>query len=196
MLLSTILAFPLTEILGRRTMIIIPQFILCIMLLLIGILGCVPDQEKASWGIVVFIYVWAIVYQLSIGAVGFVLASEIATVRLRSTTQGLVTVTNAVWGLVMQFTVPYMINPDAGNLGGKSGFIFFGTGLVAAVGGWFIYPETKGISFEKMDELYMNGTSPRHFGRAMVAQFSGADRKWEMRERSNRRREEFYVWTV
>ncbi|KAL2862435.1 putative MFS alpha-glucoside transporter [Aspergillus lucknowensis] len=163
MLLSSMAAFPLTEIIGRRTMIVMPQFVLCCMLLLIGILGCVPDQGKASWGIVVFIYMWAIIYQLSIGAVGFVLASEIATVRLRSTTQGLVTITNAVWGLVMQFTIPYMINPDAGNLGGKVGFIFLGTGLVAAIGGWFLYPETKGVSFETMDELYASGTTPRHF---------------------------------
>jgi hypothetical protein len=109
MLLASIAAFPLTEIIGRRTMIVTPQFVLCVMLLLIGILGCVPDQGKASWGIVVFIYLWAIIYQLSIGAVGFVLASEIATVRLRSTTQGLVTITNAAWGLVMQFTIPYMV---------------------------------------------------------------------------------------
>ncbi|KAF4157167.1 hypothetical protein CNMCM6936_005815 [Aspergillus lentulus] len=163
MLLASMTAFPLTEILGRRTMIVIPQFVLCCMLLLIGILGCVPDHGKASWGIIVFIYIWAIIYQLSIGAVGFVLASEISTARLRSTTQGLVTITNAAWGLVMQFTIPYMINPDAGNLGGKVGFIFLGTGLVAAIGGWYLYPETKGISFERMDELYASGTAPRHF---------------------------------
>lgn len=109
MLLASMAAFPLTEIMGRRTMIVIPQFMLCCMLLLIGILGCVPDQGKASWGIIVLIYIWAIIYQLSIGAVGFVLASEIATVRLRSTTQGLVTITNAAWGLIMQFTIPYMV---------------------------------------------------------------------------------------
>ncbi|OJJ08542.1 hypothetical protein ASPVEDRAFT_57601 [Aspergillus versicolor CBS 583.65] len=163
MLLASMGAFPLTEIVGRRTMLVIPQFVLCCMLLLIGILGCVPDQRKANWPIIVFIYIWAIIYQLSIGAVGFVLASEIATVRLRSTTQGLVTITNAVWGLIMQFTIPYMINPDAGNLGPKVGFIFFGTGLVVAIGGWFLYPETKGVSFETIDELYASETAPRHF---------------------------------
>jgi hypothetical protein len=109
MLLSSMLAFPLSEIVGRRTMIVPPQFFLCSILLLIGILGCISNAEKASWGIVVLIYIWAIVYQLSIGAVGFVLASEIATARLRSTTQGLVTITNALWGLIMQFTIPYMV---------------------------------------------------------------------------------------
>jgi hypothetical protein len=35
------------------------------------------------------------------------------------------------------------INPDAGNLGGKVGFIFLATAIFAAVGGWYLYPETK-----------------------------------------------------
>lgn len=52
---------------------------------------------------------WAIVYQLSIGATGFVLASEVATLKLRAVTQSLVTMSNGVWGLIMQFTIPYMV---------------------------------------------------------------------------------------
>ena len=112
MLLSSCAAFPLTEILGRRTLIVWPQFALCFMLLIIGIMGCIPDQQKAGWGIIVFIYLWAIVFQLSIGATGFVLASEIATMRLRGATQGWVTISNAAWGLIMQFTVPYMVRAN------------------------------------------------------------------------------------
>jgi len=110
MLIASMAAFPLTEIFGRRTLIVNPQFVLCVMLLLIGIMGCIPNQSKASWAIVAFIYLWAIIYQLSIGATGFVLASEIATMRLRGATQGLITITNACWGLIMQFTVPYMVS--------------------------------------------------------------------------------------
>ncbi|KAK1143510.1 hypothetical protein N8T08_006316 [Aspergillus melleus] len=108
MLLSSISAFPLTEILGRRALIVWPQFALCFILLVLGLMGCVPDQTKASWVIIVLIYLWAIIFQLSIGATGFVLASEIATMRLRGATQGLVTISNAVWSLFMQFTIPYM----------------------------------------------------------------------------------------
>ena len=110
MLVASTAAFPLTEIFGRRALIVPQQFILCVMLLLIGIMGCVPNQHKAGYGIIAFIYVWAIIYQLSIGATGFVLASEIATMRLRGATQGLITITNACWGLIMQFTVPYMVS--------------------------------------------------------------------------------------
>lgn len=112
MLLSSMAAFPLTETLGRRTLIVWPQFALCLLLLIIGILGCVPNQTKATWGIIACIYLWAIIFQLSIGATGFVLASEIATMRLRGATQGLVTISNAVWGLIMQFTIPYMVRGD------------------------------------------------------------------------------------
>ena len=96
MLLSSAAAFPLSEIVGRRTLIVPSQFILCFFLLLIGIMGCIPDQTKAWWGIVVLIYLWAIVYQVSIGATGFVLASKIATLRLRAVTQALVTMSQGV----------------------------------------------------------------------------------------------------
>ncbi|KAK9242151.1 general substrate transporter [Lipomyces tetrasporus] len=167
MLLASTAAFPLTEIYGRRFLIVGPQFMLCFMLLLIGILGCVPNKTRASWGVVAMLYIWALIYQLSIGATGFVLASEIATMRLRGATQGLITITNSLWGLIMQFTVPYMINPDAGDLGGKVGFIFLATGLIAGVGGWYLFPETKGLSFEKLDELYAMKVPPRHFKRAV-----------------------------
>ncbi|KAK4143409.1 general substrate transporter [Dichotomopilus funicola] len=173
MLAATMAAFPLTEIYGRRFLIVGPQFALCLMLLIIGILGCVPDKAKASWGVVGLLYVWALIYQLSIGATGFVLASEIATIRLRAMTQGLITITNAVWGLIMQFTVPYMINPDAGNLGGKVGFIFLATGLIAGIGGWYLFPETKGLSFEHLDQLYAMNVPPRLFQKVAAEGMSG-----------------------
>lgn len=143
MVLSTCAVFPLVEVVGRRTLIVPSLFVLCLLLLIIGIMGCIPNQIVGGWVIVACIYIWAMVYQLSIGATGFILASEVSTVRLRGATQALVTVTNAVWGLIMQFTIPYMINKDAGNLGGKAGFIFLGTGLITAVVGFFLFPETK-----------------------------------------------------
>lgn len=108
MVLSTCAAFYFVEVAGRRTLLVWPGFILTFLLLIIGISGSVPDKKAGSWAIIVFTYLWAIVYQLSIGATGFVLASEVATMRLRAATQSLVTAANAVWGLIMQFTIPYM----------------------------------------------------------------------------------------
>lgn len=110
MLASSAAAFPLSEIVGRRALIVPSQFALCLLLLLIGIVGYVPNQERGGWAILVLIYLWAVIYQVSIGATGFVLASEVATLRLRAATQALVTMSNGVWGLIMQFTIPYMVS--------------------------------------------------------------------------------------
>jgi hypothetical protein len=41
-----------------------------------------------------------------------------------------------------------MINPDAGNLGAKVGFVFAGLGLPLCVAIYFMVPETMGLSYD------------------------------------------------
>lgn len=41
-----------------------------------------------------------------------------------------------------------MINPDAGNLGAKVGFVFFGLGVPLSTAFYLLVPETKGLGFE------------------------------------------------
>jgi hypothetical protein len=48
------------------------------------------------------------------------------------------------------FVVPYMINPDAGDLGAKVGFVFFAFGVPLCVLFYFFAPETKGLSFDEV----------------------------------------------
>ena len=43
-----------------------------------------------------------------------------------------------------------MINPDAGNMGGKVGFVFFALGVPLCAAFWFLIPETKGFTFEEV----------------------------------------------
>lgn len=42
-----------------------------------------------------------------------------------------------------------MINPDAGDLGAKVGFVFAGLGVPLCILFWFYIPEIKGLSFEE-----------------------------------------------
>lgn len=90
----------------------------------------------------------AIAYQLSIGAIGFALASEVPTPRLRAPTLSLVGITQGAFGWLIGFISPYMINPDQGNLGAKVGFVFFGLGVPLSIAIWFFVPETRGLSFD------------------------------------------------
>ena len=43
-----------------------------------------------------------------------------------------------------------MINPDAGNLGAKVGFVFFGLGVPLCIAFYFLIPETRGLSFDEV----------------------------------------------
>ena len=62
----------------------------------------------------------------------------------------MVAFTQAGLGWVVLFTVPYMVNPDAGDLGGKVGFIFFGLGVITTVLMYFFAPETKGLTWDEV----------------------------------------------
>lgn len=46
-----------------------------------------------------------------------------------------------------------MINPDAGDLGAKVGFVFAGLGVPLCILFYFLMPETRGLSFEEVSQL-------------------------------------------
>jgi hypothetical protein len=58
-------------------------------------------------------------------------------------------------GWLVGFVSPYMINPDAGALGGKVGFVFAGLGVPLCILFYFLMPETRGLSFEEVGYLLL-----------------------------------------
>lgn len=56
-----------------------------------------------------------------------------------------------------------MFNPDAGNLGGKVGFVFGATTFIGFLGTFFFLPETINRTTAELDVLYDQGVNPRHF---------------------------------
>ncbi|CAK7201577.1 hypothetical protein SEUCBS139899_004283 [Sporothrix eucalyptigena] len=164
MFLSNCSAFPLIEVVGRRPLMLIGIFALTLIELIMGIMGVV-NNAAALWVTLVCIFLWAVFYQVSVGAVGLAIASEMATPRLRPITISLVGCMQGVSGWLIGFVSPYMINPDAGNLGAKVGFVFAGFGVPLCILIFFYIPETKGLSFEDLDLLFENRVNTRHFTR-------------------------------
>lgn len=62
------------------------------------------------------------------------------------------------------FTLPYIFNPDEANLGGKVGFIFGGLCVPCIAFLFWFQPETKGRSYEELDEMFMKRIPARQFG--------------------------------
>lgn len=106
---------------------------------------------------------WAFMYQASIGSAGYSLISEVPTSHLRGAVQSMATMVNGASNAVWSLSLPYMINPDEANMGGKVAFVFFAILLCGDIYAFFEYPETKGRSFEEIDALFDSGVSPRHF---------------------------------
>ena len=91
-----------------------------------------------------------IIYNWSIGVCGLAIASELASLPLRAHTQSVVVFTQAFSSWLTVLVIPYMINPDAGNLGGKVGYVFAGLGFVFTVLLFFYCPETKGLTTDEV----------------------------------------------
>ena len=59
-------------------------------------------------------------------------------------------VTQVTSGWIIIFTIPYIINPDAGNLGGRIGYMFFALGVICTILLYLYCPETKGLTFDEV----------------------------------------------
>jgi len=168
MFLSNLTAYALADSVGRRTLLVPGFFFLTAVELLLGIMGTLTTRASI-WVILVCIFLWAIAYQLTVGAVGFALAAEVSTLTLRPAAQSVIIFVQLFFGWLIGFVSPYMINPDAGNLGAKVGFVFFGLGLPVSILFYFFIPETKGLSMDEIDYLFTTNTSCRRFQQAIAA---------------------------
>ncbi|KAJ6049435.1 hypothetical protein N7444_006151 [Penicillium canescens] len=150
---------------GRR--VLYPgMVILTIIVFIIGILDIVPNYNSSiAWGQCVLIIIWNFFYDLTLGPLGYVICGEMSSTRLRSYGVSIGFFTQNFWTLIMTITVPYMINPDEGDLRGKTGFIFFAFSVIASIWTYFCLPETKGRTFEELDHMFEQKVSARQFAK-------------------------------
>lgn len=151
---------------GRRPTAIVGTSILVSLLFLIGILDVIPVRASnlgPVYGQVTCIILFAFIYLLTIGPVGYALFAEVSSSRLRSRTVSLGIIVQNMFGILMHIVIPLLISPDAAAFGGKIGFIFGGTAFMSVVWLYFRVPETAHRSFEELDYLFAKGVSARAF---------------------------------
>jgi hypothetical protein len=145
---------------GRRNSFVSGMVVLTTVLFLIGIMDLI-HTSAAKWVQASLTVVYALFYQMSIGAIAFALLGETSSPSLRAKTIGLATATQSVFGTVMNVVVPYLVNPDKANLKGKVGFIFGGLSAMATLWSFFYIPELKGRTFDEIDHMFQNKIKPR-----------------------------------
>lgn len=91
---------------------------------------------------------------LSCWPASYVISSEVSALHLRGKVQGLGWFISGAVNAVMGFVLPYMYNPDEGNLKAKTGFVFAGFCAVAWVASYYWIPELKGRTASETDRMF------------------------------------------
>ncbi|KXT10933.1 hypothetical protein AC579_1 [Pseudocercospora musae] len=107
----------------------------------------------AGYVAIVAIYLFAVFFQFGWGPVCWIYVSEIPTARLRALNVSLGAATQWLFNFVVARATPNMI-ATVGKGGYGAYFIYGSFCFCMFIFTWFLIPETKGISLEKMDELF------------------------------------------
>lgn len=203
MVVGNMAGWVFVEWFGRRGSFVWGSFILCVILFLIGIMASV-HASGAIWVQVSFMFIWSFgkfinppslsnihtfflsvsvpkltwsstVYQSTVGSAAWPITTENATSCLRAPTQALATVVNGLSSCIWTSALPYAINPDQGNLGGKIAFIFGAVLAFSTMFAFFMIPETKGLTYIEIDTLWERGVCARQFKSIVLVSIGGTD---------------------
>lgn len=167
-MLGTIISWSLLSHFGRRTLYLFGQAVGLLCLVVMGIVSSFLSGDTASWTAGGMLLAFTFFYDATVGPVCYSIVAEISSTRLRNKTIVLARIWYNILGLVAGTLTPIMLNPDAADLGGKSGFVYAGTALIMLVWTWYRLPETKGRSFTELDMLFDEKTNARDFKSASV----------------------------
>ncbi|WYZ36065.1 hypothetical protein EsH8_X_000712 [Colletotrichum jinshuiense] len=155
-------SWPLVDRYGRRPLIVGGVFTMTALLLLIGGISTIGSQASLS-ATVAFMVIAGYVYQATLGAVAYSVGGETASVQLRQKTYSInIMCSTAASCLVLQ-VMPYLLNTDQANLGGKVCFIFFGLSLPLCAWLYLYFPEMKGRNYAEIQEMFNNRVPARKF---------------------------------
>jgi MFS family permease len=154
---------------GRRTLILISLGLDNLSWISMGIAGCFTSAA-AQWYVGVALLLFGFFNSLGVASAVPVIATELASVRLRAKAASLGLGAQSLTSWVFMFFTPYLYNVDELNWGGKVGFFFAGTGILAYAITWWCVPETKGRTFQELDYLFENKVNARAFRKSVVPQ--------------------------
>ncbi|KAL2192502.1 general substrate transporter [Corynascus similis CBS 632.67] len=148
---------------GRRAIYNTGMVFMTLLLFVIGFLSIPTNNKGAVWAMATLMDIWTFTYQMTVGPICFVIISEISATRLRSKTIAIATAVQAAATIVTTVAMPYMLNTEEANLGGKAGFLFGGISFLCLVWCYLRLPESRGRTFEELDILFQRRIPARQF---------------------------------
>ncbi|GKT41189.1 MFS transporter fmqE [Colletotrichum spaethianum] len=139
---------------GRRRLILTTLSLLTLVWTAMGIAGCFPGPVTVCRCYCGRAGVWP---------ASHVVSAETSALHLRSKAQGIGWFTAGANNAIFGFVLPYMFNPDKGNLKAKTGFVFAGLCALGLVVSFFLVPEMKGRTPAEIDRMFESRLPARQF---------------------------------
>ncbi|CAK7199283.1 hypothetical protein SEUCBS139899_001958 [Sporothrix eucalyptigena] len=156
------LAFFVSDFYGRRTMFLWGCISVTTLLLCMGISGSV-NTNAATLASVGFYTMFNFFYNFGLGSGVYAIAGEIPTFVLRNKSLAIAMNSSNAVNVMWSFVCPYIFNPGYGNLKARIGFVFGAIMALWSVAAYYIVPETRGRTYEELDELFVNEVPTRQF---------------------------------
>lgn len=95
----------------------------------------------------------------------YAIAGEASALNLRAKTQGIGVLIHNLFNIIFNLILPYIYNPDSGDLRAKTGFVYAGFTFVGLAGSWILIPEMKGRTVVDLDQMFELKLPAREFSR-------------------------------
>ena len=160
--LMTIVALFCIDKLGRKPLLYIGLTGVMLSLFALGAGFAFEDLfgENLKWVTVGSLISYIIFFAMSLGPIGWILISEVFPLKIRGIAMSICTVANFAFNFFVVYSFPVLLEKIGGAL------TFWGFGVVSffcIVFVYFLVPETKGISLEKIETNWIEGVNPRKF---------------------------------
>lgn len=128
---------------GRRTLYLWGMATMTAILMVIGILNVWTKRTSVGWTQAVLAMVWNLIFDMTVGQLGWAIPAEVGSTRLRTKTICLARNSYYLVNIVAGVLQPNFMNPTAWNLSGYTGFFWGGTAFITFLWAFFRLPETK-----------------------------------------------------
>ncbi|KAB5577891.1 maltose permease [Coniochaeta sp. 2T2.1] len=162
-------SLPLSSWFGRRTIYLWGTAANVCLLLLLGVVASVPDQNQATnYAQVVLAILISFVFAGCMGPISYAIISETSSVRLRALSTAVGRAAYYVVEIPAIALASQMLNATGWNMAGKCGYVWGGTALFCWVLAYFELPELKHRSYRESDILFNRKVPAREFKTTVI----------------------------
>lgn len=142
---------------GRRSLLLWGAVGMMVCQFIVAGIGSSVDNESANRAFVAFICLYIAFFASTWGPIAWVVTGEIFPLKARAKCLSMTTATNWLVNWAIAFATPHLVKAGPGNANLQSNvfYIWGGACVICVVFVYFMVYETKGLSLEEVDELYL-----------------------------------------